>query len=340
MAKQRKKKRLSPLGRTVRFLYRMAVALSAVIVVLFCAYRFFISPPSQAAAPQTPAETSGASSRESPRVSETPDHTRKDQCYTFLLAAGDQSSGNADTIMLVTYDVPAGKVGVVSIPRDTLVKTDGSPKINHTYLEGGIDALRSTVSDLVGYPIDYYITVDIDAFKAIVDAVGGVDFYIPCAMNYDDPTQDLSIHYVEGTRHLNGQQAMEVVRFRKNNDGSGYSDVGRTQTQQKLLTAVAKKVLSLSNLPKLNRFMEIFSRNVKTDLSASDLTYFSANMLKVDPQSGVSTSTLPGDGTITYRGTKWCYQLYPDQCLEILNASMNPYTTPLTSEDLDIFQVR
>jgi LCP family protein required for cell wall assembly len=318
----------------------MAVALSAVIVALFCAYHIFVSPPSQAAETQTPTESSVLSStQESPVVSNAPTYVRKEQCYTFLLAASDQSSGNADTIMLVTYDVPSSKVGVVSIPRDTLVKGDGYQKINHAYLAGGIDELRNMVSDLVGYPIDYYITVDIDAFKAIVNAVDGVDFYIPCSMNYDDPTQSLSIHYSEGSRHLNGQQAMEVVRFRKNNDGSGYSDVGRTQTQQKLLTAVAKKVLSLSSLPKLNEFIDIFSQNVTTDLSASDLTYFSTNMLKVDPKTDVSTSTLPGDGTVTYRGTKWCYQLYPNKCLKILNASMNPYTTALTQDDLNILQV-
>ena len=130
----------------------------------------------------------------------------------------------ANTIMVAAYDTAEQKVGVVSIPRDTLVDRS-FPKINAVYGSGGIEALKETVSDLIGIPIDHYMTVNIRAFKALVDAVGGIDFYVPCDMDYDDstPGQELYIHYKEGMQHLNGQQALEVVRFRHNNDGSGYT---------------------------------------------------------------------------------------------------------------------
>ena len=111
---------------------------------------------------------------------------------------------------------------------------------------------------MLGIPIDYYIKVNIKGFISLVDDLGGVDFYVPCDMDYDDPYQDLHIHYKQGQQKLNGQQAMEVARFRKNNDGTGYSDVGRTQTQQKLLVALAKKVLSWNSLTKINSFVETF----------------------------------------------------------------------------------
>ena len=53
-------------------------------------------------------------------------------------------------------------------------------------------------------------------------------------MDYDDPLQDLSIHFPKGMRHLDGAEALKVVRFRHNNDGTGYGseDVGRMATQQ------------------------------------------------------------------------------------------------------------
>ena len=130
--------------------------------------------------------------------------------------------------MVMTYDVKNQKVGVVSIPRDTLVdRASGNPKL--VYGPGGVKQRAEDISDMLGIPIDRYIQVNIKGFIALVDYLEGVDFYVPCDMDYDDPYQDLFIHFKQGQQHLNGQQAMEVARFRKNNDGSGYTDVGRTQ---------------------------------------------------------------------------------------------------------------
>ena len=89
-------------------------------------------------------------------------------------------------------------------------------KINFAYNSGGASLLAETVGTQLGIPVDFTVTVDLDGFIALVDAIGGVDFYIPVNMDYDDPLQGLSIHYQKGQRHLNGRQAMEVVRFRHN----------------------------------------------------------------------------------------------------------------------------
>ena len=305
-------------------------------MVTYCAFVLAVKPPEQKTAP-TPTPAGGYSEQGGEDSAPTPTPlVRKDQFYTFLLAAPDQVSGNADSIMVASFDVPNRKVGVVSIPRDTLVDQP-SPKINSS-LHKGIDNLQAVVSDLMGIPIDYYITVDIDVFKDLVNAVNGVDFYVPCDMNYDDPTQDLYIHYTEGMHHLNGQQALEVVRFRKNNDGSGYSDTGRAQTQRDLLLAVAKKVLSWNGLTQFDQFLQIFQDNVTTDLSGTDIVWLAAQAVGVDLSEGVSSATLPGDGSFTYKNTKWCYRLYEDECLEIINELLNPYTTEITSDMANIFQ--
>ncbi len=327
--------------RVGRTLYRIAVAVSLVIVLLYCGSRLFFRTPEQKPVPTADVATDNPDTEDIDESKTTPaPHERKEQYYTFLLAASDDGNGNADTILVGSFVVIFLKVGVVSIPRDTLVDTERStPKINAAY-GGGVEELAAEVENLVGFPLDYYITVDMKAFVALVDEVGGIDFYVPIDMDYDDPVQNLSIHYTAGMQPLNGQQALEVARFRKNNDGTGYpdSDISRIATQQKILTIMAKKVLSWSSITKINSFIDIFADYVDTNLSVSDLGWFASQALELDTSGGVSFATLPGDGSVTFRGVAWCYELYPEQSLEILNNLVNPYTTDLTMDIVDILQ--
>ena len=214
MAKQ-KKRRLKKKYRVLRGIYAAVVAVAAVIVIGYGVYKVAVPAPEM-----KPAAANATQEEEVAPGMEQGSHTRREQTYTFLLACPDQVSGNADAIMLVTYDVPNQKIGMLSVPRDTLVD-ESSPKINSS-LHGGIENLQDVVSDLVGYPIDFYITIDLDGFVELVDAVGGVEFDVPVEMYYSDPTQDLNIFFQPGMQHLDGQAAMEVCRFRKNGDGTGY----------------------------------------------------------------------------------------------------------------------
>ena len=243
----RKKPRVSPARRAWKIFYRILVALSAVIVVLFCAYRLAAKKPEQAQEPEPPAQENPSGSL-SPEQSADPGRQRRPGTYTFLLAASDQSSGNADTIMVAAYDTEAQTVGIVSVPRDTLLE---GGKINSVYHKGP-EALAETVTDLLGVPIDYYVTVDVEGFVALVDELGGIDFDVPVRMSYDDPTQDLHIHYEAGMQHLDGEDVLKVARCRNNSDGPGSypdnvylaypdGDIGRTRTQQQLISAILKR---------------------------------------------------------------------------------------------------
>lgn len=341
LMQQKRRRRPSGARRAVRTLYRAAVVLSVLVVVLFCAYKALVPAPEQAPPPTAPLPTPGIGSGETAleeSAAPTPEPlVRKDGFYTFLLVATDEGGGNTDTIMVAAYDTVNQTVGVVSIPRDTLVDRS-FPKINGIYAREGMDGLRDAVSDLIGIPIDYYIMVDLNGFQRLVNAVDGVDFYVPCDMNYDDPTADppLHIHYTEGMTHLDGQKAMEVVRFRHNNDGSGYTDVGRAQTQRGLIVAVAKK--ALANPGKIGTYVDIFLENVKTDLSATDIAWLAGQALGVDLNTGVTTATLPGDGDTTYKGVRWYYELDQEACLELFNQLLNPYTTEITLDMTNMFQ--
>ena len=123
-------------------------------------------------------------------------YERKPQFWTILVSGADDGNGGTDTNILVALDVESGKVFGASIARDTKAFINGkNRKINFAYNSGGMELMAETVSDQLGIPVDYTVLVNLKAFQALVDAIGGVDFYIPIDMDYDDPYQDLHIHF-------------------------------------------------------------------------------------------------------------------------------------------------
>lgn len=134
---------------------------------------------------------------------------------------------------------------------------------------------------MLGVPVDFYVSVDLKGFITLIDQIDGVDFDVPEDMDYDDPYQDLHIHFKKGLQHLNGQQAMEVVRFRHNNDNTGYGgqqDLGRIGTQQAFLKTVAQKLMKLENVPAM---AETFLKYVKTDLTLGNLVWLANQALSM-----------------------------------------------------------
>ena len=152
-------------------------------------------------------------------------------------------------------------------------------------------------------------------------------------LDYDDPVQGLSIHYQKGTQHLTGQQAMEVVRFRHNTDTSvvayGNEDIGRMNTQQEFLKAVARQTLTLSNVDKVGSFAKIFQQYVETDLTLGNLAWLGKEAISMGADN-ISFSTLPGEWKSPY--------IYLDQeaVLTLVNESLNPYVEDRVMEDLNI----
>ena len=257
---------------------------------------------------------------------------RKPSFYTILVSGVDDGNGGSDTNILVAVDAANDYIFGVSIPRDTKASINGkNRKINFAYNAGGMSLLAQTVSDQLGIPVDYTVLVDLRGFQALVDTVGGVDFYIPVDMNYDDPIQDLSIHFSKGMRHLTGEEALKVVRFRHNNDGSGYGseDIGRMQTQQDFLKAVAKQTLTLSNLTRLDSFVKLFDQYVETDLSLGNLAWLGTEAIGMGAEA-VDFATLPGEWKSPY--------IYLDQeeVLALVNQYLNPYVEDRLPEDLHI----
>ena len=308
--------------------YRVITVISVIIVVTYVAWLLLVPKPGMAEELE-PAQPNRAEDTADPAPDASPD-ARKDDCWTFLLIGTDRVGANTDTLMYLTYDVGEQTVSVASIPRDTKVDADRRvKKINSAYAYGGMDGLKQEIYQTFGLPVDYYIKVDVQAFVALVDEVDGIDFYVPCDMDYDDPWQDLSIHYKEGMQHLSGQQALEVCRFRHNNDMTGYSDTGRMETQRGVLTAVAQKVISWGSLARINGYLEIIAEYVETDLSLTDMMWFASQAIYFD-MDGLNTMTMPAEWHSPYM------YLDPEGTLEMVNTYLNPYEEPRTADQLNI----
>ncbi|MBQ3102857.1 MAG: LCP family protein [Oscillospiraceae bacterium] len=264
--------------------------------------------------------------------------TRKEDFFTILVSGVDDGNGNSDTNILVAFDAGTGQINCVSIPRDTLIDVDwGVKKINACYGRGGIELMAEKLEEMLGIPIDFTVTVDLQAFVKLVDTIGGVEFNVPIDMDYDDPYQDLSIHFSKGYQYLNGENALKVVRFRHNNDGSGYGteDLGRIGTQQAFLKAVAKKMLALENLDKVSSYAQIFFDYVDTDLTVGNIAWFGTEVFSIGLDN-INFMTLPGDGQGWYKGGSY-YILYPEEVQTMVNTYFNPYTTDLTLDDMHVF---
>lgn len=268
---------------------------------------------------------------------------RKEDYYTFLLIGKDTSSASTDTMILVSYDVPSQQVNMMSIPRDTVVNVPWSvKKINSVYSAkesngGGLENLKKQVGYLTGVEPDFYVMIEWKAVGEIVNAVGGVEFNVPRNMNYDDPYQDLHIHLNKGVQTLTGEQAMAMLRYRTDNDKSiGYGDTGRTETQREFLKAMAKEVLQLGNMTKIGKFIEIFMKNVETDLKLNELMWFASKALNVD-LSTMQSSTMPYIDVGYFRGGYY-FLANPEEIIPVVNEQFNPYNRDISTEDLQVVQ--
>ncbi len=203
-----------------------------------------------------------------------------------------EGRGLSDTIILASFDFEKNHVAALSIPRDTRVDLNGYgryAKINSAYSQGGPTETARIVAELTGIRPDFYVVTNIEGFKSTVDAVGGVEIDVEKNMRYTDRRGGLYINLKKGPQLLDGEKAMQYVRFR--HDAMG--DITRIQRQQKFLKALAKKALEPANLPKLPATIDAVLKNVKTDMSPKDMLHLAKFSSELDFAS-IEMATLPG----------------------------------------------
>lgn len=208
----------------------------------------------------------------------------------------DQLGTRSDTIMILSVD-PATKTGfILSIPRDTYVKISGTTeytKITHAHSYGGSDLAIATVKDFINIPIHHYMKLDYRAIFKTVDDLGGVEFDVPQDMYYVDKraTPPLNINLKKGLQTLNGDQAMQLIRFRK---GYADQDLGRVKVQQDFIKAVLKKAYSPTSIMKIPKFVETMSEYVETDMTVPNMISLMKVGMSVSLDK-IETATVPGE---------------------------------------------
>lgn len=321
-------------------IYAVCAAL-ALIAAVAAVYLIWEKPPAVTAEPaaQPMIHTVESTPEPLPEPTEEPIYDeplktqRQDGVYTMLVAGVDVGGGNTDTIMVGKLDTVHHTLDVVSIPRDTLINVSWwVKKINSAYSaagegEEGIAALKEHVRKLIGFDVDCYALVDLELFIQVVDAMGGVDYDVPIAMDYDiGPV----IHLQPGYQHLNGEQALGLVRFR-----SAYvmGDLGRLDAQHDFLKAVAKQFIDLGNVPNLRKVLKLFETGLKTDLETSNIAYLVRQALMCDSDD-INFYTMPNCPVtlneysyVTCEIRAW---------FDMINAHLNPFSEPVGFGNVDI----
>lgn len=201
-------------------------------------------------------------------------------------------AGRSDTMLLLRLDPSNQTVNLLSVPRDTQVEIPGigRTKINQANASGGPALARQVVqSTLNNVPIDRYVRVSTDAFKELVNLLGGVDVYVPEDMSYKDDTQKLYINLKKGQQHLDGVQAEGFARFRHD----AFGDIGRVQRQQILLKALRAQLSSPLVLPRIPGILQTMQKYIDTNLSFEEMLALVNFGLKLD-QKNVKMVMLPG----------------------------------------------
>ena len=280
------------------------------------------------------------------------EYIRDTQVVNFLVAGRDKAAWNTDVMMLVSFNMHDYTLNVLQIPRDTYIEVDGvtrgrintlvklmraraynedsslnSDEMLKAGMQGTVDILEKNMC----IQIDGYAIVNLEGFRNIINAIGGVYMNVPYAMEYDDPDQGLHIYLAPGPQTLNGEQAEMFVRYR-----SGYvqGDIGRVDAQKIFLTALFKQLqnnLTISTVPTI---VDQLLKYVTTDVPLTDIVFYAKELLKVDMEN-VSMMTLPGGDARSATTGAWYYIMHRADMLNAVNEYFNVYNKDITDELFD-----
>jgi LCP family protein required for cell wall assembly len=197
---------------------------------------------------------------------------RKDPISILMVGIDEREkdNGRTDSMLVITVNPEKKTTKILSIPRDTRTKLLNSEnpkknrtdKINHAYAYGGIEMSIESVEHFLNIPIDYYVEVNMEGFKDIVDAVGGINVDNQIEFELDGVTLK------EGPQHLDGTEALAYARMRKQ-DPRG--DLGRGERQREVITKIIDKGKSLSTLTNYDDILDALENNIKTNLTLNEI---------------------------------------------------------------------
>jgi LCP family protein required for cell wall assembly len=286
-----------------------------------------------------------------PGPTDPQDSTLKQDFYTFLVA-GTSDNYNTDTIMLGAVNTKTLECNIISIPRDSMYDTVSKIKrINGAYgfsytetykknygenAPRGMDALCEAVRSITGVYPQYYCLVKMDGFIEIVDDIGGVQFNVPVDMYHPDLDPDFHIDLKAGDQLLDGKKALMLVRYRSYK----MSDFERMNMQKQFFVTVLQQVKDRFGVKNAAKIVGTVADNIKTDMPVEDMLWFYNNVLsKMNLGEDIHFYTLPYSGTGKYQGQDYVY-IDKTAALELLNKTVNPFTTDLTEADVNILDLK
>ncbi|SDZ46447.1 cell envelope-related function transcriptional attenuator common domain-containing protein [Evansella caseinilytica] len=209
----------------------------------------------------------------------------------FLLMGVDErgaDKGRTDTIIVITVNPEEESMKMVSIPRDTYTEIVGRgtmDKINHAYAFGGPEMAINTVENFFDIPLDYFVTINMEGFKEIVDVLGGVSVESEMAFSYGGYDFD------EGILELDGEAALAYSRMRYE-DPRG--DLGRNDRQRQIIDAIIKEGAQFSTITKADDILDSLGKNVATNLTFDEMMKIQSNYAKARHNS--ETLEFSGNG--------------------------------------------
>lgn len=212
--------------------------------------------------------------------------------FSVLLLGVDERAGDrgrSDTMIVLSVNPNENSTKMVSIPRDTRVDIIGRgtvDKINHAYAFGGVEMAMDTVENFLDIPIDYYAKINMEGFKDIVNAVGGVSVNNDLDFNYEGH------HFTKGELTLNGEEALKYSRMRYE-DPRG--DFGRQDRQRQIIQAVIKEGASISSLWNYGDIFDAIGQNVKTNLTFNEMVDIQKNYKSAT--GDIEQSQISGSGS-------------------------------------------
>ncbi|WP_280770601.1 LCP family protein [Salipaludibacillus daqingensis] len=224
---------------------------------------------------------------------------------SFLLLgvdAEESTTGRTDTMMVITVNPNDQSMKMVSLPRDTRMEIVGrgfEDKVNHAYAFGGADMAIATVENYFDIPIDYFLTVNMEGFKEMVDSVGGVTVY----NDFDFRQSGYDFH--EGENFLDGDQALAYARMRKE-DSRG--DLGRNDRQRQIVNGMIKEGAQFSSITRAESILDAIGGNMVTNLTFDEMVKLQSNYR--DARHNQETYEIEGSGE-TIDGI-W-YLMVPDE---------------------------
>ena len=246
-----------------------------------------------------------------------------------------EGRGMTDVIMLACCDFENKTLAMLQIPRDTYVgeqvDTGGTGKINAVYSHGAdernrITNLAKVINDQFKLPVDYYITLDMQAFTDLIKILGGLQMYVPW-----DVTDDAGNVIHQGDQFLDADHVEWIIRQRHMYNNA---DLGRLEPQQYFPAAIFKTFMTFP-LSDLIKVAPALVQYVNTDYSVPEIISMFAWLQKVD-KANIGIARVPGGALYETNGHTGLYGANPVTCAQLLNDHFRPYQDPVAAEALGL----